>query len=192
MILRDGRAARRRHLAGLVLPGLLPLALSACGGGAYVSYGQGTAMTCVPYARKVSGIPLSGDAWEWWREASGRYAESREPVPGGILVFRRTDRLPSGHLAVVSSVLSPRRITVTQANWLPYRITSDQPVLDVSAGNDWSAVRVWWPPAHAWGVTVFPTYGFILPEPAAAEHPAGSAAPGEPMASAASHNPPCG
>jgi hypothetical protein len=192
MILRDGRAARRRHLASLVLLGLLPLALSACGGGAYVSYGQGTAMTCVPYARKVSGIPLSGDAWEWWREASGRYAEARVPARGSILVFRRTDRLPSGHLAVVSSVLSPRRITVTQANWLPYRITSDQPVLDVSPENDWSAVRVWWPPAHAWGITVFPTYGFILPEPPMAAHRPGRAAPGEPMALATGTRPSCG
>ena len=31
---------------------------------------------------------------------------------------------------------------------------------------DWSAVRVWWPPSHAWGVTVYPTYGFIQPRPA--------------------------
>jgi hypothetical protein len=55
---------------------------------------------------------------------------------------------------------------VTQANWLPYRITSEQPVLDVSSSNDWSAVQVWWPPSHNWGVTVYPTYGFILPAPA--------------------------
>jgi hypothetical protein len=39
-------------------------------------------------------------------------------------------------------------------------------VLDVSPGNDWSAVRVWWPPSGGWGMTVYPTYGFILPQPA--------------------------
>lgn len=157
----------RAGCARPLLVALVPLALAGCGGG-YASYGQGTSMTCVPYARQASGIPLSGDAWEWWGEASGRYAEATRPEPGSILVFRRTARLPSGHLAVVSAVLSPRRITVTQANWLPYRITSDQPVLDVSAANDWSLVRVWWPPAHGWGVTVYPTYGFILPRPPAA------------------------
>jgi hypothetical protein len=42
-------------------------------------------------------------------------------------------------------------------------------VLDVSPGNDWSAVRVWWPPSQAWGVTVYPTYGFIQPHPAGAQ-----------------------
>jgi hypothetical protein len=58
-------------------------------------------------------------------------------------------------------------VLVTQANWLPYRITSNQPVLDVSPDNDWTAVRVWWPPVHGWGATVYPTDGFILAAPAA-------------------------
>lgn len=143
------------------------LALAGCGGGrGYASYGQSTAMTCVPYARRVSGLPISGDAWQWWDAAQGRYAEGNRPARGAILVFRRTNRLGSGHLAVVTSIVSQRKVLVTQANWLPYRITSEQPVLDVSAGNDWSAVRVWWPPSHTWGVTVYPTYGFILPAPA--------------------------
>ncbi len=39
-------------------------------------------------------------------------------------------------------------------------------MVDVSPGNDWSAVRVWWAPAHALGATVYPTYGFIAPGPA--------------------------
>jgi surface antigen len=140
------------------------LLLTGCGGG-YAAYGRSTSMTCVPYARAVTGLPMSGDAWVWWNEARNRYAETDEPAPGSVMVFRRTDRLPSGHLAVVSAVLSRRRVLVTQANWLPYRITSDQPVLDVSPDNDWTAVRVWWPPANGWGTTVYPTYGFILPKP---------------------------
>jgi surface antigen len=145
---------------------LLTLAtLTGCGGG-YASYGQATSMTCVPYARQISGLVLNGDAWQWWDAAAGRYAESQLPETGSVLVFRRTSRLPSGHLAVVSAIVSPRRIIVTQANWLPYRVTNDQPVLDVSPENDWSAVRVWWPPSGAWGMTVYPTYGFILPQPA--------------------------
>jgi surface antigen len=140
--------------------------LTGCGGG-YASYGQATPMTCVPYARSVTGLPLSGDAWAWWDDARGRYVESDSPAPGAVLVFRRTDRLPSGHLAVVSAVLSDHRVLVTQANWLPYRITSNQPVLDVSPDNDWTAVRVWWPPVDGWGTTIYPTDGFILGPPAA-------------------------
>jgi hypothetical protein len=144
----------------------LLLAVAGCGGGRYASYGQSTPMTCVPYARQVSGLPLSGDAWQWWSAAQGRYAESNRPVPGAILVFRRTGRLSSGHLAVVTAVVSNRQVLVTQANWLPYRITDGQPVVDVSPGNDWSAVRVWWPPSDRLGMTIYPTYGFILPAPA--------------------------
>jgi surface antigen len=158
------RGRGRLGLGGASLLSLL--ALAGCGGSRYASYGQSTPMTCVPYARQVSGLPLSGDAWQWWGAAQGRYAEDNRPAKGAILVFRRTGRLNSGHLAVVTSVVSRRKVLVTQANWLPYRITDDQPVMDVSAGNDWSAVRVWWPPSHNWGVTVYPTYGFILPVPA--------------------------
>ena len=144
--------------------------LTGCGGN-YAAYGPATAMTCVPYARVVTGLRLDGDAWAWWVEARGRYSESDVPAPGAVLVFQRTGRLPSGHLAVVSAVLSDRRVLVTQANWLPYRITSNQPVLDVSPDNDWTAVRVWWPPVHSWGMTVYPTDGFILPTPAAVPGP---------------------
>lgn len=169
MIHRRGQG--RYGLAAL--SALLLLALAGCGGGRYASYGQSTPMTCVPYARQVSGMPLSGDAWQWWGAAQGRYAESTQPLPGSILVFRRTGRLSSGHLAVVTSVVSSRQVMVTQANWLPYRITSGQPVVDVSPGNDWSAVRVWWPPSHALGITVYPTYGFILPAGAPYPGPSG-------------------
>jgi surface antigen len=144
---------------------LAPTLLMGCGGG-YAPYGQATSMTCVPYARSVTGLPLGGDAWAWWDDARGRHVESDVPVPGAVLVFRRTNRLPSGHLAVVSAVLSDRRVLVTQANWLRYRITSNQPVQDVSPGNDWTAVRVWWPPVHGWGMTIYPTDGFILGTPA--------------------------
>jgi surface antigen len=151
--------------------------LTGCGGG-NATYGPATSMTCVPYARRITGLPLSGDAWAWWDEARGRYAESDVPEDGAVLVFRQTNRLPSGHLAVVSAVLSDRRVLVTQANWLPYRITSNQPVQDVSPGNDWTTVRVWWPPVHGWGRTIYPTDGFILGTraamPATAAQPTGA------------------
>ena len=73
-----------------------------------------------------------------------------------MLVFRRSGRLPSGHVAVVSQVLGRRQILVTQANWVHHRVSEDQPVIDVSAANDWSVVRVWWPPSGEMGVTEYP------------------------------------
>jgi hypothetical protein len=70
--------------------------------------------------------------------------------------------MTSGHLAVVTAVIDSRRIDVTQSNWLPYRIEQNQPVIDVSAANDWTLVRVWYEPANAMGKTVYPAYGFVL------------------------------
>jgi hypothetical protein len=71
-------------------------------------------------------------------------------------------------VAVVSGVLSRRQIAVTQANWVHHRVTSDQPVIDVSESGDWSAVRVWWPPSNGMGVADYRTFGFIRPD-----HPVG-------------------
>jgi len=143
--------------------GVLVLALAGCAG-TPANFGTPTHLTCVPYAREVSGIQLSGDAWQWWDEAAGRYPRSHVPQPGAVLVFAPHGSMASGHLAVVTSILDARRIEVTQSNWLPYRIEHDQPVIDVSAANDWSAVRVWYEPVRAIGATVYPTYGFILPQ----------------------------
>ncbi len=86
------------------------------------------------------------------------------PEVGSVLVFRRSARLPSGHVAVVSQVLSRRQIMVTQANWVHHRVTADQPVVDVSPDGDWSAVRVWWPPNGQIGTTDYATFGFIRPD----------------------------
>jgi len=129
--------------------------LSACGGG----------VQCAPYARQVTGLPLYGPAAGWWRQSDGRFAHGSQPVPGAVLVFRPTRRLPDGHVSVVRKVLGPRAILVEQANWEPDRIDRASPVLDVSPDNDWSLVRVWWRPARAIGRTLYPAYGFILPGP---------------------------
>ncbi len=64
-------------------------------------------------------------------------------------------------------VLGSREILVTQANWEPNRIDRASPVLDVSARNDWSLVRVWWRPARQFGSGRYMADGFILPQPAA-------------------------
>lgn len=124
-------------------------------------------MSCVPYARARSGIDLSGDAWQWWDAAaqSSRYDRSRNPRIGSVLVFMRTQRNRTGHLSVVTRVISAREIRVDHANWASGgnrgRIARDQPVVDVSPGNDWSLVRVWYPPVSGLGQSNYPTFGFV-------------------------------
>jgi hypothetical protein len=162
-----------RRIALRLLP-LLCLALAACGsdggGGArpgnYV--GGSASVECAPFARALTGVSLSGAAADWWRQAAGRYTRTQTPAVGSVLVLRRSGRLPSGHVAVVSAVLSRREIMVTQANWVHHRITEDQPVVDTSENGDWSVVRVWWPPSEQMGVSDYPAYGFIRPD-----HPEG-------------------
>jgi hypothetical protein len=129
----------------------------------------GRHLSCVPYARERSGIALAGDAWQWWEAAEGRFHRSRAPRPGSVLVLARTSRLPQGHLAVVSRVVSDREIRVDHANWAPGgsatrgRVARDQPVRDVSPRGDWSLVRVWYPQVNDYGRTAFPAFGFIHP-----------------------------
>jgi hypothetical protein len=161
-----------RRFAFRLLP-LLCLTLAACGSpggagraGGYV--GGATPVECAPFARALTGVALSGAAADWWRQADGRYPRTTQPNVGSLLVFRRSGRLPKGHVAVVSQVLSRRQILVTQANWVHHRITEDQPVIDISENGDWSAVRVWWPPTRQMGVADYPTFGFIRPD-----HPIG-------------------
>ena len=94
-----------------------------------------------------------------------------------MLVLRRSGRLPNGHVAVVSEVLGLRTILVTQANWVHHRVAEDQPVIDVSPANDWSVVRVWWPPAGDVGVTGYAAYGFIRADRAASHEEIAAAIP---------------
>jgi surface antigen len=120
---------------------------------------------CVPYAREVSHIELSGDAFLWWAEASGRYARGTVPVEGAVLNFRSVGRMPLGHVAVVTSVLDSRTILVTQANWVHGAITNDVTMQDVSPNNDWTQVEVELGDSSHWGAA-YPTYGFIYNQPA--------------------------
>lgn len=155
-------------MSRLLCPLLLLLSLAACGsrgpdyGPRVGDYIGGTVpVECAPFARELSGVRLWGAAADWWWQAGGRYARTETPTVGSVLVFRRSGRLPSGHVAVVSRVLGRREILVTQANWVHHRVSQDQPVIDVSSGNDWSVVRVWWPPVGEMGASDYPTYGFI-------------------------------
>ncbi len=99
-------------------------------------------LQCVPYAREVSHIDLTGDAYLWWAEAAGRYARGNVPQEGAVLNFRGIGRMPLGHVAVVTNVINSRTMLVTQANWVPGTITNDVTMQDVSPNNDWSEVQV--------------------------------------------------
>ncbi|MFC3123875.1 CHAP domain-containing protein [Pseudoroseomonas globiformis] len=122
-------------------------------------------VSCVPYARARSGVDLRGDAWQWWEAAAGRYPRGHRPQPGSILVLQRSGRLRDGHLSVVTRLISSREILVDHANWASGaakgRITTGQRVQDVSAANDWSLVRVWYPPVNDYGATAYPATGFV-------------------------------
>jgi hypothetical protein len=120
---------------------------------------------CVPYAREVSGIDIRGDAWTWWRSAKGHYRTGQQPAVGSVLALKRTKHLRRGHLAVVTAILNSREVLVDQANWLNQgQIHISAPVRDVSANNDWSAVRVWYIPGDTYGTRTYAAHGFIYPE----------------------------
>jgi len=121
-------------------------------------------LQCVPYAREVSHISLSGDAFLWWAEASGRYARGDVPAEGAVLNFRAIGRMPLGHVAVVTAIEDSRTILVTQANWVRGSITNDVTVQDVSPNNDWTQVEVELGDSSKWGAS-YPTYGFIYNRP---------------------------
>ncbi len=138
-----------------------PEAAALYGDGVY----HGGRMECVPYARRVSGIDLTGDAYLWWGEAAGRYERGQIPAPGSVLSFTSNRRMRLGHVAVVTEVVNRREILVTQANWAGpgfYRggISSNIAVIDVSPDNDWTAVRVALGHSSNYG-SVYPTHGFI-------------------------------
>ncbi len=158
------------RFALLALPALLAACASGSGTAPFVvgeSYHPG--LQCAPFANQLSGIALYGDAGTWWREAVGRYRRTHVPEVGAVLVMGRQPRLPHGHVAVVSRVIGARELDVMQANWEPGMVDEDQLVIDVSPENDWTRVRVWWPPAHSMGITTYRADGFILP-PSPATH----------------------
>lgn len=160
-----GRFVSRRLRARMTLGGAIiaAVALASCGGTSAASSDLGPRVRseCVPFARAVAEVPIYGNAADWWTRAAGKYARSSSPSVGSVLVFRRSSRLAYGHVAVVSRVLSSRQILLTHANWVPHRVNKDVLSIDVSPNNDWSQVRVWWPPSQRMGAGVYPAYGFI-------------------------------
>ena len=119
---------------------------------------------CVPYARSQSGVQIYGNANTWWQQAAGHYPRSSSPAPGAVLVTRGYNDRNRGHVAVVTEILSSHVILVNHANWLNHgEISVNVPVLDVSANNDWSEVRVWNIPSGQWGARIYEAEGFIHP-----------------------------
>jgi surface antigen len=134
-------------------------------GGHLTRHAYWRGISCVPYAREVSGIDLPGNARDWWPNAAGVYARGLMPQVGAVLAFRAIRRMPLGHVAVVERVINQREIEINQANWgNGGRVTSDVAVVDVSEENDWSAVRVEIGYGPKFG-DIYPTYGFIYHQP---------------------------
>jgi hypothetical protein len=138
-------------------------------------------LQCVPYARRVSGIELTGNAYTWWNEAAGRYDRGQSPESGSVLNFRNNGRMRLGHVAVVTEVVNRREILVTQANWggpgfVRGGVSNGISVVDVSSNNDWTAVRMALGHSSTYG-SVYPTYGFIYGHQGATMQMAENAAP---------------
>jgi surface antigen len=127
-------------------------------------------ISCVPYARQVTGMDISGNGREWWNNAAGRYARGQRPERGSILSFPASGGMQHGHVAVVSRVIDSRVIEIDHANWAGPGIRRGTVmrgvrVVDASDANDWTQVRVqvgW--TAESFG-RVYPTHGFIYNRP---------------------------
>jgi surface antigen len=169
---------RMKRVTAIKLTGavLMALALSGCASDDVMQYSQmphkpGQSVVqaenqkpvqCAPYAREHSKIKIFGDAYTWWDKASGRYPRGAAPKAGSILVLHDYAGPTNGHVAVVRGLISAREIRVDHANWLnDGSIYVNDPVMDVSADNDWSAVRVYNLKTGGWGSKVYPVQGFI-------------------------------
>jgi surface antigen len=131
-------------------------------------YAHPYGISCVPYARQVSGIMVVGNAWQWWTNAAGEYARGYRPEPGSVLAFKANGRMRLGHVAVVERVINAREVIVDHANWPSTgdrgAVSHNVAVVDVSEANNWSAVRVQLANRDDFG-SVYPTYGFIYNRP---------------------------
>lgn len=141
---------------------LCSVALAMASIGASPADAAGSFWQCAPFARMFSGIQLFGAAASWWNQAVGKYSRGETPKEGAVLVFKSGGAMRYGHVATVSQVVSDRIIKVTHANWsTPGRVENDVEVMDVSAKNDWSKVRVWFKSLGGLGTSSYPVYGFI-------------------------------
>jgi hypothetical protein len=161
----------------------IALAASACAGPRYHDGGlpdepgrtqtlkSGQArMWCAPYAREHSQVKIFGDAYTWWDQAAGKFRRDSLPDEGAVMVLADYAGPERGHLAVVKKLVSAREIRVDHANWLnDGSIYVNNPVADVSAANDWSAIKVWNMKTGRWGIRIYSVKGFIGPGPVGRE-----------------------
>jgi surface antigen len=127
---------------------------------------KATGWQCVTFARMFSGIDLYGNAATWWNKAVGKYLQGSAPKEGAVMVFKSISSMRAGHVATVSKIISDRIIKVTHANWSVIngrrgQVEKDVQVVDVSAKNDWSEVKVWYAPIKDIGLRAYPIAGFI-------------------------------
>jgi surface antigen len=121
-------------------------------------------ISCVPYARSISGVELRGDAWTWWKGAEGVYERGGAPEIGAIIVMSRSKTMGRGHVGMVTKILNSREIQIDHANWKRGELHLGALVRDVSDANDWSAVQVWYPAINGYGTGVHKVSGFIYPQ----------------------------
>ncbi|WP_233517046.1 CHAP domain-containing protein [Pseudotabrizicola alkalilacus] len=122
---------------------------------------RGIRVWCVPFARTASGIDLRGNAGTWWNAAKGVYYRGKAPEEGAVMVFAPHSSSRLGHVAVVSEVVSERKVLIDHANWQRSKISLKMPVIDVSANNDWSRVQVEGTPGVMGNAR--PMHGFVYP-----------------------------
>lgn len=125
-------------------------------------------LQCVPYARRITGIQIYGDAHTWWGQADGRYARGFRPKVGAVMALKPSGGSTLGHVAAVSRIVDSRTILIRHSNWSVIngrrgQIEDNVKVIDVSGANDWSSVRVWYAPLQALGGSHWPVQGFIYP-----------------------------
>ncbi|HWL83549.1 MAG TPA: CHAP domain-containing protein [Roseomonas sp.] len=126
-----------------------------------------TPISCVPYARSITGMDITGNAYTWWGSAAGVYARGQRPERGAVLSFKSSGGMRLGHVAVVSRIVSAREILVDHANWEGPGIRKGTvmhgvSVIDVSPANDWTEVRVQIGRSDEAYGRVYPTNGFIF------------------------------
>ena len=93
--------ASRRSETREIVPASYSSAYSSQG---YSSQGS---ISCVPYARMVTGMDVSGNGGTWWNNAAGTYQRGSRPEAGSVLVFRSSGGMRSGHVAVVLTLFFP-------------------------------------------------------------------------------------
>ena len=139
---------QRGHAVAAAHAGNRQAARRGGGRSAYAgAYGYGGGVSCVPYARQVTGMTISGNGGQWWYNAAGLYARGNRPEVGSILAFPGSGGMRAGHVAVVERVVSPREILIHHANWggpgiRRGSIMHGVSVIDASPNNDWTQVRV--------------------------------------------------